>query len=98
MGNRLRARIVDIYRIEIFGVTGRAQALVLGLQQNNAQHVIDNIGRGGHNANVLSGAVTDAPRNSLPASQAEQWSYRALVRHKKALSFLIVRQPGKAFQ
>ena len=75
MSNVLRARIVDIYRIEIPGITGCAQALVLGLQQNNAQHVVDNVGRGGHNANVLAGTVADAPRNCLPAGHAEQWSY-----------------------
>ena len=98
MSNRLRAGIVDIHRIEIPGITGCAQALILSLQLNYAQNVIDNIGRGGHNANVLSGAVTDAPRNSLPTSQTEQWSYRALVRHWKILSLGIVRQPGKAFQ
>jgi len=98
MSNVLRARIVDIYRIEIPGITGRAQTLVLGLKQNNAQHVIDNVGSGGHNANVLAGTVTDAPRNSLAAGQTEQRSYRAMLRHKKALLPVIVRQPGKAFQ
>jgi len=97
MGNRLRARIVDIDRIKIAGITSCAQALVLGLQLNNTQNVIDNIGSGGDNPNVLAGAVTDAPRNSLAACQTEQWSYRALVRHKKILSFGVVRQPGKAF-
>jgi hypothetical protein len=51
------------------------------LKQNHAQNVINNVGRGGHNANVLSGAVTDAPRNSLPTGHAEQWSYRAMLRH-----------------
>lgn len=61
MGNVLRARVVDINRIEIFGITGCAQPLVLGLQQNNAQNVVDNVGRSGNNANVLAGAVTDAP-------------------------------------
>ena len=61
MSNRLRARIMDINRIEILGITGCAQALVLGLQLNYAQDVIDNIGRGGHNANVLARAIADAP-------------------------------------
>lgn len=61
MSNGLRARIVDIHRIEVFGITGCTQSLVLGLQQNNSQNIVNNIGRGGHNANVLSGAVTDAP-------------------------------------
>jgi len=98
MSNVLRARIVDVYRIEILGITGGAQTLVLGLQQNNAQNIVNNVGRGGNNANVLPGAVTDAPRNSLPASQTEQWSYRAMLRHKKALLPVIVRQPGKAYQ
>src|SRR6476469_5732156 len=86
MSNGLRARIVDIHRIEIAGVAGCAQPLVLGLKQNDAQNVINDVGRGGHNANVLSGAVTDAPRNSLPAGQTEQWSYRALVCHARILS------------
>jgi hypothetical protein len=81
MSNGLRARIVDIHRIEIAGIAGCAQPLVLGLKQNHAQNVINNVGRGGHNANVLSGAVTDAPRNSLPTGHAEQWSYRAMLRH-----------------
>lgn len=75
MSNRLRARVVDINRIKIAGITGCAQPLILGLQQNNTQHVVNNIGRGSHNADVLSGAVTDAPRNSLSAGHAEQWSY-----------------------
>ena len=61
MCNVLRARIVDINRIEIPGITGGAQALVLGLQQNNPQNVVNNVGRGGHDANVLAGAVADAP-------------------------------------
>jgi len=85
MSNMLRARVVDIYGIESFEVTGRAQTLVLGLQQNNAQNIVNNVGSGGHNADVLAGTVTDAPRDSLPASQTEQWSYRALVRHEKVL-------------
>ena len=74
MSNVLRARIVDINSVKIAGVTGCAQPLVLGLKQNNAQNVVDNVGRGGHNANVLSRAIADAPRNSLLAGQAEQWS------------------------
>jgi len=61
MSNRLRARIVDINGVKIPGITGCAQALVLGLQQNNTQNVIDNIGSGGHNPNVLARAVADAP-------------------------------------
>jgi hypothetical protein len=81
MSNGLRARIVDIYRIEIPGIAGCAQALVLGLKQNNAQNVVNNVGSSGHNANVLAGAVADAPRNSLPAGQTEQWSHRAMLRH-----------------
>src|SRR5215831_20977242 len=81
MSNGLRARIVDIHRIEIAGITGCSQPLVLGLQQDHAQNVINNIGRGGHNANVLSGAVADAPRNSLSTRHAEQWPYRAMLRH-----------------
>ena len=75
MSNRLRTRIMNVNRVEIPGITGCAQTLVLGLQLNNTQNVIDNIGCGGHNANVLAGAVADAPRNSVPAGQAEQWSY-----------------------
>src|SRR5580765_8090324 len=98
MSNMLRARIVDINRIEIFGITDCAQTLVLGLQQNNAQNIVNNVGSGGNNAYVLPGAVTDARRNSLPASQTEQWSHRAMLRHKKALLPVIVRQPGKAYQ
>ena len=81
MSNMLRARVVDINGIEILGIAGCAQSLVLGLQQNNAQNIVNNVGRGGNNANVLAGAVTNAPRNSLPASQTEQWSYRAMLRH-----------------
>lgn len=81
MSNMLRARIVDINRVEIAGITGCAQPLVLGLKQNNTQNVVDNIGRRGDQAHVLPRAITDAPRNSLPASQTEQGSYRALVRH-----------------
>jgi len=61
MSDRLRARVVDINRVEIAGITGCAQTLVLRLEQNNAQNVIDNIGRGGHNANILARAVADAP-------------------------------------
>ena len=61
MGNRLRARIVNIHGIEIFGVTSRTQTLVLSLQLNNTQNVIDNIGCRGNNANVLARAVADAP-------------------------------------
>ena len=98
MSNMLRARVVDINGIEILGIAGCAQALVLGLQQNHAQNIVNNVGRGGNNANVLAGAVTDAPRNSLPASQTEQRSYRAMLRHWKALLPVIVRQPAKAYQ
>jgi hypothetical protein len=98
MSNGLRARIVDIHGIEIAGITGCAQTLVLRLKLNNAQNIVNNVGSGGHDAHVLAGPVTDAPRNSLPARQTEQWSYRALVRHEKVLSFKVVRQPGKAFQ
>ena len=98
MSNVLRTGVVDINRIEILRITGGAQTLVLGLQQNNAQNIVNNVGSGGHNAYVLPGAVTDAPRNSLPASQTEQWSHRAMLRHKKALLPVIVRQPGKAYQ
>ena len=61
MSNVLRARVVDIDRVEIAGITGCAQPLVLRLKQNDAQNVIDNVGRGSNDANVLSGAVTDAP-------------------------------------
>ena len=61
MSNVLRARVVDIDRVEIAGITGCAQPLVLRLKQNDAQNVIDNIGSGGHNTDVLAGAVTDAP-------------------------------------
>jgi len=85
MSNGLRARIVDINRVKIAGVAGSAQPLILGLKQNNAQDIVNNIGRGGDNANVLASAVTDAPRNSLAAGKTEQWSYRALVRHMKVL-------------
>ena len=75
MSNGLRARIVDIYRIEIPGITGCAQALVLRLQHNNAQNIVNNIRRSGHDANVLTGSVTDAPANGLAAGQAEQRSH-----------------------
>ena len=75
MSNVLCARVVDINRVEIFGIPGCTKPLVLGLQQNNAQNIVNNVGCGGHNADVLSGAVTDAPRSSLPTSQTEQWSY-----------------------
>ena len=61
MSNLLRARIVDIYRIEIPGITGCAQPLVPGLKQNNAQNVVNDIGRCGYNANVLARAIADAP-------------------------------------
>lgn len=83
MSNMLRAGIVDINCIEILGVTGCTKALVLGLQHNHAQNIVNNVGSGGHNADVLSGTVTDAPRNSLSTGQAEQWSYRAMMRHWK---------------
>ena len=98
MSNVLRARVVNINRVEIAGITSCPQPLVLCLKLNNSQNVINNVGSGGHNADVLSGAVTDAPRNSLPTSQTEQWSYRAMLRHDEILSFKVVRQPGKAFQ
>jgi hypothetical protein len=75
MRNMLRARVVDIDRIEIAGIAGRAQPLILGLKQNNAQNIVNNIGRCGYQANVLSRAIAYAPRNSLAASQTEQWSY-----------------------
>ena len=81
MGDVLRAWIVDINGIEILGITGCAQTLVLGLQQNNAQNIVNNVGRGGHNANVLAGTVTDTPESSLPARQTEQWAHRAMLRH-----------------
>ena len=81
MSNGLRARIVDINGVEILRITGCAQTLVLGLKQNHAQYIVNNVGRGCHNANVLSGAITDAPRNGLSTGQTEQWSYRALVCH-----------------
>ena len=61
MSNVLRARIVDINGVEIAGVTGCTQPLVLGLKQNNAQNIVDNVGRGGHNANVLARAIAYAP-------------------------------------
>ena len=77
MGHMLRARIVDIYRVKIVGITGCAQTLVLGLQENNAQNIVNNVWSGSHNAYVLAGAVTDAPRNSLPAGQTEQRSYQS---------------------
>jgi len=83
MSNSGSARIVDINRVEIARVTGCTQSLVLGLKQNHAQNIVNNVGSCGHNANVLPGAVTDAPRNSLAAGQTEQWSYRALMRHEK---------------
>jgi hypothetical protein len=98
MSNRLRARVVNIHGVEIAGITGCAQPLVLRLKLNNTQNVVNNVGSSGHNAHVLAGSVADAPRNSMPASQTEQWSYRALVCHEKVLSFEVVRQPGKAFQ
>src|SRR5437868_6525240 len=98
MSNVLCARVVDINRVEVAGITGCAQALILGLQQNNAQHVVNNVGSGGHNANVLAGTVADAPRNSLPARQAEQWSHRTMLRHWKILPPGIVRQSEKAVQ
>jgi hypothetical protein len=69
MGNRLRARIVDIHRIEVAGVAGCAQPLVLGLKQNHAQNIVNNVGRSGDNANVLACAVADAPRNG----PTERW-------------------------
>ena len=71
MSNGLRARIMDIYRIEIPGIARCPQSLVLGLQQNNSQNVINDIGGGGDNADVLSGAVTDAPRNGVSPGQTE---------------------------
>ena len=75
MGNMLRARVVDINRIEIAGIAGRAQPLVLGLEQNNAQNIVNNIGCRGYKADVLSRAIAYAPRNSLAASQTEQGSH-----------------------
>lgn len=61
MSNVLRTRVVNINRIEILGITGCAQPLVLRLKQNNAQDIVNNVRCGRHNANVLSGAITDAP-------------------------------------
>ena len=75
MSNRRGAGIVDINRIKILGIAGCAQPLILGLKQNHAQNIVNNIGRGGHNADVLAGTVAYAPRNSLPSGQTEQWSY-----------------------
>lgn len=75
MGNRRSAGVVDLYRVEIAGITGCAESLVLSCQLDHAQNVVDNIRRSGHNANVLAGPVTDAPRYSLPTSKAEQRSY-----------------------
>ena len=97
MSNVLCAGVVDIHRIEIFGITGCTQALILGLKQNDPQNVINNVRCGGHNADILSGAVADAPRNSLPTSQTEQRSYRAMLRHDES-SRLVVRQPEKRFK
>jgi hypothetical protein len=37
MSNGLRARIVDVNGIEILGITGSAQTLVLSLKQNDTQ-------------------------------------------------------------
>lgn len=71
MSNRLRARIMDIYRIENFGITGGAHTLVLCLELNNSQNVIHNVGSGGHNASIKANTKASAPRDSLPASQTE---------------------------
>lgn len=61
MSNVLRARVMDINRVEIAEITGCAQPLVLRLKQNDAQNIVNNVGCSGHNTDVLSGAVTDAP-------------------------------------
>ena len=71
MSNRLRARIMNIYRIEILGITGGAKTLVLRLKLNNSQNVINNVGSGGHNASVQANAKADAPGDRLSACQTE---------------------------
>lgn len=71
MGDRLRARIMDIYRIEILGITGGAQPLVLRLKLNNSQNVINNVGSGGHNAGIHANTKADAPGDSGAACQTE---------------------------
>ena len=71
MGDRLRARIMDIYRIEVAGIAGCAQTLVLRLKLNNSQNVINNVGSGGHNASVQANTKADAPGDSGAACQAE---------------------------
>ena len=81
MSHGRSAGVVDLYGVEIAGITGCAQTLVLSRKLNHAQNVINNIGCGRHNANVLAGTVTNAPRYGLPASQTEQCPYRAMLRH-----------------
>lgn len=71
MGDRLRARIMDIYRVEILGITGGAQTLVLRLKLNNSQNVINNVGSGGHNACIQANTKADAPGDSGTACQTE---------------------------
>jgi len=71
MSNRLRARIMDIYRIENLGITGGAHTLVLCLELNDSQNVIHNVGSGGHNTSVKANAKAGAPGDSLPACQTE---------------------------
>lgn len=71
MRNKLRARIMDIYRIESFGITGGAHTLVLRLKPNNSQNVINNVGSGGYYAGVQASTKANAPRDSGAACQAE---------------------------
>jgi hypothetical protein len=66
---------VYINCIEISGITGGAQALVLRHEPNDAQNIVHNVGRCSHDANVLTGTVTDAPESSLSTGQTEQRSH-----------------------
>lgn len=75
MSNGRSSGVVDLYRIEIAGITGCAQTLVLSCKLNHAQNVINDVGGGRHDTNVLAGTVTDAPGNSLSTSQTEQRSH-----------------------
>jgi hypothetical protein len=99
MSNGLRARIMDVYRIENLGITGGAQPLVLRLKLNNSQNVINNVGSGGHDASIQANAKADAPGDSLPACQTEEWSYGTLLSHlENPFVPKIVPRQAKAFQ
>ena len=71
MSNGLRARVVDIHRIEIARITGCAQTLVLRLKLNSSQNIVNNVGSGSDNASVQANTKADGPGHSGTACQTE---------------------------